>query len=222
MNEIRKFIKEYTTITILAVVSLCYVIYCNVDNCSNVFENISYSIIAAMIFYIITDYVPFRRKKKAIRRLIDAQLGKLYNDIENCKKIIISPYSFKPKTYKDSNEYADDFDNVNLEEKGFIDSSQTRKLYLESYKTQIVNTITNILNFDFYLSNKELNNLTDILNSSFIAHQICPKNFDLTDDELASYPNNQREIGESIYKIHELIKEIGIKNRHASIQKGVK
>lgn len=218
MKEILKFIKAYKTVSILAAVSLCYAIYCNGNNYSNVFEKISYSIIAATIFYIFTEYVPFRRKEKTMRKLIDAQLRKLYRDIDNCRKRIISPYNFNPKTYKDSNEYADDFDKVNLEEKGFIDSSQTRKLYLESYKIQIVNTITNILNFNLYLSNKEVNNLTDILNSPFIAQPICSKNYDLTDEELASYPNNQREIGKSIYEVHELINEILKKNRHTSMQ----
>ena len=105
-------------------------------------------------------------------------------------------------------DYADYFYNTDLKELGFIKASQTIESYLESHKEHIINISSSLLDLHSYLSNKELNNLISIINSDFITQPLFPQNHGLTNEDKESYPNNQREIGRSIYEIYKLIKEI--------------
>ena len=211
MKSLANFIKSNLILIILIIVtilSVFCVFYYKTECYCTIIKNVSYSIIAAAIFYVIIDYIPLVRKKKIMRNIVDMQLSELYGNIYNCVNRIVSPFNLSPKVYKDKYEFVNDFDNIDLEENGFISSSQTRKSYLESHREQIVNIINKLLNLHSYLSNKELENLVRITKSVFLNQPMSPRNFDLPEDVEHSYPNNQREIGESIFEIYELIKDI--------------
>ena len=202
-----KYHYTHITLVIITFLSMCIII-CTTDKLCVSLINILYSIIAAAIFYLIVDYLPFVRKRKSMRILINSKLSELNELIRLCKEIPTSRFNMKSTTYKDCKEYAEEFYKIDLEEKSIFSSSQTWKEYLESHKEQIVENVVTLLNFSDYLTEKELKNLTLIKSSIFIVQPIFPKNNDLTEDIIDSYPNNQKEIGESIYKIHELIKGI--------------
>lgn len=207
-KDIINFIKSNKILIIVTILSVFCVFYYKTECYCTIIKNVSYSIIAAVIFYIIIDYIPFVRKKKIMRAFIDMEFSKLYGHINQCVNGIISPFSFNPKTYKDKEDYVNDFYSVDLEEKGFISPLQTRKSYLESHKGKIIECSTSILNYREFLSEKELDCLTFIRSSAFLTQILSPRNFDLPDELIDTYPNNQREIGESIYEIYELIKDI--------------
>jgi len=209
--KLMNYIKSNTIFIILAfitILSLFYVFYCTTECYCTIIKNVSYSIIAAAIFYVIIDYIPLVRKKKIMRTFIDMQFSKLYGHINQCVNGIISPFSFNPKTYKDKEDFADDFYSVDLEEKIEKFISNTRKSYLESYRDQINNIVERLLDLHSYLSYKELENLTFIVKSEFLTQSINPHIKGLPPEIIDTYPNNQREIGESIFEIYELIKDI--------------
>ena len=205
-KEICDFFHTHTIIIILVIISLFCVFY--FEDCSvEIIKNISYCIIAAFIFYLIIDYIPYVKKKKLMRIRIQSNLSNLKEHIRLCKESI-TMFSFENKTYKNSEDYADYFYNTDLKELGFIKASQTIESYLESHKEHIINISSSLLDLHSYLSNKELNNLISIINSDFITQPLFPQNHGLTNEDKESYTNNQREIGRSIYEIYKLIKEI--------------
>ena len=142
-----------------------------------------------------------------MRILINSKLFELNEHIRLCKEILIR-FSMESKTYKNCKEYAEDFCKIDLEEKSIFSSSQTWKEYLESHKKCIADIISILFDLHAYLSDKELEILTAIVTSTFLSESIIPQNHDLPNDVNNSFPNNQKEIGESIYKIYEQIKGI--------------
>ena len=208
MKTLASFIKSNLILIIVTVLSVFCVFYFKTECYCTIIKNVSYSIIAAFIFYVIIDYIPFVRKKKIMRNIINMQLSKLYGHIDQCVNRVISPFNLDPKIYKNKDEFTNNFANIDLEEKGFISSLQTRKSYLESHKEQIINIIEKMLDLHSYLSYRELENLTYIAKSTFLTQPIVPQMQNLSPEYKSSYPNNQREIGESIYEIYELIKGI--------------
>lgn len=201
------FFKTHKTLIPTTILSLLIVFFTE-DKCGDIFKNISYSIIAAIIIYIFIEYIPFVRKKKIMRILINSKLFELNEHVRLCKEIPITSFSMESKTYKDCKEYAEAFYKSDLEEKSIFSSSQTWKEYLESHKNCIANIISTLLNLHTYFSDKEQKIITAIATSTFLTSPIIPQNHNLPNNVIDSYPNNQKEIGESIYKIYELIKEI--------------
>lgn len=208
LKDIVNYIISNIVIIIFVLLSVSCVFYYKTECYCVIFKNVSYSIIAAFVFYIVIDYIPFARKKKIMRVLIDAQFSNLYEHIYHCVNGIISPFAFNPKKYTDKDDFTNDFYGIDLEENVEIFSSKNRKSYLESNKEHIKNIIEKLLDLHPYLSYKELDNISHIINSSFIKKPILPRKIDLPEEYIDSYPNNQKEIGESIYEIYELIKEI--------------
>ena len=211
MKTLAYFIKNniiFIILTIITILAVFCVFYYKTECYCTIIKNVSYSIIAAYIFYVTMDYIPFVRKKKIMRNLIDMQLSKLYGIVYDCINGVISPFSLNPKIYKDKEDFANDFYSANLEEKIEKFTSNTRKSYLELNKGKIIEYSISILNYREFLSEKELDSLTLIRSSAFLTQILSPRNFDLPDNLIDTYPNNQREIGESIYEIYELMKEI--------------
>ena len=208
-KDVRDFFSNHKTLTILTILAVCCMSLLEQDY-SNIFVNVSYSLVAAAIFYVVIDYLPLIRKKKMVRTLIDVKISKLCEYIRLCKNTISNPFDFNSKEYKNSEEYADAFEALDLTEKWGIDSnaSQTRKSHLDFYKKEMLECIISLLNYSEFLSEIQLNNLILIKSSVFLTQPICEINRNIPKDMIYSYPNNQRDIGESIYKIDELMKEI--------------
>lgn len=88
------------------------------------------------------------------------------------------------------------------------DKGISKKEYLESHKDRIEFLLNQVLEYHKYLNGEELKIINDLLVSPFLLNSIQPINRDLPDELIAYYPNNQREIGESIYDMSKLVKQI--------------
>lgn len=207
--NIIKFITDYKMLSFLIILAVLFVLY-SADNYSDILENIAYSYIAAVVFYVVVDYMLSFRRKKIMCIQIKSHMSILNEHIRLCKNTVYNTFDLSSKEYKNSKEYADDFDELDLTEKWGLDSNslQTRKLYLESQKSVILENIVSLLNYHDFLSDEQLKNLIKIRNSVFLIQPIFEKNYNFEKEQIDLYPNNQKEIGESIYEIDKLIKEI--------------
>lgn len=75
-----------------------------------------------------------------------------------------------------------------------------------TYKKLEIERIANdlISSYSFYMSNKELGYIDKVLTSYFIMNSIAPMDFSIPEDMRISYPNNQEEIGKSLYELYML------------------
>ena len=71
---------------------------------------------------------------------------------------------------------------------------------LNIYKKEIIDISESLMSsYNSAMSDKQIKFVDELLNSCFIANNISPINFDLPDEYIDSYPNNQRDVCESIY-----------------------
>lgn len=181
------------------------------DNINDIIVNLSYSILAAVIFYVFIDIVPYYTKKRKMRQVLRTKIDRIKQDLNSAKNAIyLPPFTEVAKT---RDEYITDFANKNLYDAyclGIYGFKNIRE-YLEYNRTQIRNSILEILSYSDFLTEKEVKTLADINSSLYINEYLFIKDFEMIQIQPDLY-NNQKEIGESIYNINELIKKI-IKNR---------
>jgi len=181
--------------------------YNKIIELSVILINISYSILAAFLFYLIIDVIPTRKRTKIIRNRITRQFVRVKEEIRLCKSVL-SPFDLDKYDSLNRNEYVAEFETLDLNTKYISKNGIIIKDYLENHKHKIEFILNQILEYNQYLNNTELNLINDILNSTFLLYNIRPINYDLPNELICTYPNNQRGIGESIYDISELIKQV--------------
>lgn len=171
---------------------------------NEIIVNISYSYIAATIFYFVMDYLPNLHRKKIMRRKILLYLSKIKQMVEQCIKSI-NMYNFiQPNQILSKKDFIKQFSSKNLTPLcDYLIILQRKKIELNL----LVNFLLTIQNF---LSDKEFYNLLKISESLFLTQQIHPTDYIETDkgEKLECPGSNQKEIANSIYEIYELINEI--------------
>lgn len=181
------------------------------DSINDIILNLSYSILAAVIFYIFIEVIPYYTKKKKMRQVLRTKIDRIKQDLNSAKNAIyLPPFTEVAKT---RDGYITDFANKNLYDAyclGIYGFKNIRE-YLEYNRTQIRNSILEILSYSDFLTEKEVKTLADINSSLYINEYLFIKDFEMMKIQPDLY-NNQKEIGESIYSINELIKKV-IKNR---------
>lgn len=173
----------------------------------NIFANIAYSLLAATIFYLMIDVVPTYRKNQIIKKRINRQFIRIKEEIRLCKSVL-RPFDLDKYNSLSRDEYIVEFKKLNLNTKYISKNGISIKEYLIRQQGQLELLLNQLLEYNQHLDNKELKVINDILDSAFLMNSIIPIDYDVPDQELHTYPNNQREIGESIYDISELIKQI--------------
>lgn len=186
---------------LLAVIAF-FVILLDVELCKT-FTNISYSIIAAELFYLIDVYLPHRYKKKTFRKVIKHKLFLLVESLRLCREVVVK-FDFNDINRK---KYVERFSKCNLNEKCSI--GQTTKLeYINLKKGQIASIISSLLLHSQYLELTEYEILVKILDSPFLKEEIIAIDYNVPDDLLANYNDNQMKMGESIYDNYEMSKKL--------------
>ena len=79
-----------------------------------------------------------------------------------------------------------------------IDVYTYKKLEIERVANDLISS------YSFYMSNKELDYINKVLNSYFIMNSITPMDFSIPEEMRINYPNNQEEIGKSLYGLYML------------------
>lgn len=175
------------------------------EEMNEIILNLSYSYLAAYIFYIVVDWLPSLKRKSIIKSYTKYHISKIREHISIC---INSQYRFAYlgqekktyigcKPYKSREVFVREFGGKMLHSLELLESSRAQiKIFVES-----------ALFFQEYLSEKELDNLLKIKESLFMKESIRPIEYTI-DEQRTEIPNNQRDMARSIYDIYELIKAI--------------
>ena len=178
--------------------------------CANIFNGIAISVIAAAVYYIFTDGISECKKYKIGKWTVNRYVTELKHLGEECKygslHIFVQIYDEKYKQWS-CEKYSSEFDKTDLHIKY---ATGTKEEMLNQNKERIIEICEAlILNFFPYLSFERFNILQDVLNSYFICNKLYSKVFGMPEEYYFQYDYfNQKEIGKSIYKVHELLSKL--------------
>lgn len=171
------------------------------DAGNNVLETLAFSMLAASLFYVINDYIPQMPIKNVAHRYVQRNLRKLR---ENLRIIVelVNPFTFNKPKY-DIQSFTKAFGEKDLvvgygDSTPFVDFINMRKTEIE--------TICDVLlsSYKQYMSVEEIKYVDTILGSYFIQNHLTPMNFSVPEEDRHAYPNNQEEIGKSIFELYSL------------------
>ena len=173
-------------------------------------SGIAISIIAAVIYYIFTDGISDCKKYKlgiwAVNRYVD-ELKRLG---EQCKYGSLPIFiQIKDENYRQwsCEKYSDEFFHTDLHSRY---SYCTKEDMLNQNKKRIIEICEALLlNFFPYLSFERINIIQEVLKSYYICNELYAKVFGMPEEYYFQYDYfNQKEIGKSIYKVHELLSKL--------------
>lgn len=166
-------------------------------------ESICFSVLAAVIFYLVNDVYRNFTRLDVLLDYISESFWEIRDLIGLSYKIIEPVFSLsdvKP-TYTKS-EYINKFENLNLY---VAIGGKTREDALNEYRHDVKEIIISLIrDFGWALSSKDMRYLNEIRRSYFIAGFIKPMIQDLPPNDKIFYDSNQAEIGESIFELYHL------------------
>ncbi|MDE7427213.1 MAG: hypothetical protein K2M79_05385 [Muribaculaceae bacterium] len=188
----------------------------NADNINEIILNLSYSLLAAVFFYIFIEAIPFYLTRNKIRVVILNKLNELKGSIHKAKTAIYLP-SFRniPNT---ETEFVKDFSNKDMSDAyqlgvgGFKDL----KDFFAHNKINIRTQIQDILSYSSFLTETEIEILASINTSKYVNDYFFVKDFEMLKIRADLY-DNQKEIGESIFAIDKLINTIQTRNKKKTL-----
>ncbi|MBD5188857.1 MAG: hypothetical protein HDS95_01070 [Bacteroidales bacterium] len=209
-----RFIKEYRWIIITGLLA-CFIIaiirftdwrplgYCTkADSVNYTLETISFSVLAAIIFWVVNDYSSYRRRRVIAVNHINRQIWTIKELIRQMVDAV-EPFSLEQKNYS-LESFKSVFNQKDLHE-GF--HGGTRKLvdiYTE-YKNRIELIAEGLLaSYSEYMTYDELKYFDELLRSYLIRNTISPMDFSIPIENRHFFPSNQEEIGESIYLLFKM------------------
>lgn len=165
-------------------------------------ETVAFSILAAIVFFIVNDISTSKQRVKI-------SIHHIENEIRNIRELLrqmidaVEPFKLGRKHYT-LDSFKQKFQNKNLYdgywggERSMVDVYTYKKLEIERVANDLISS------YSFYMSNEELDYIDKVLNSYFIMNSIAPMDFSIPEDMRISYPNNQEEIGKSLYELYML------------------
>ena len=104
--------------------------------------------------------------------------------------------------------FIDAFVNTDLLS-SFMGGKESIEEYIVTRKNKIETLCEQTLSlYGDYMDENELNYVDGVLNSYFIQNPLTPMKFDIPKEVQPFYPNNQKEIGESIWQIFNIGKHM--------------
>lgn len=171
------------------------------DEINDIILNLSYSYIAAMTFHLVINVFPGKHREKIMRRKVNAYMRIIRSSIHSC---IMSIFLF---CFDDKEPSKDEFIKRFGEQE--LSPNDIRLTVINSKRSVIMMKVEQILVVQDYLTDKELEVLLSIKDSLFLTKDIRPTEYIKDGNIKQKIPgSNQREIGESIYRIYELIRSI--------------
>ena len=177
------------------------------DFVHNAFENsllnILYSIIAAIIFHIIINIYPSKKREIRAKKRVLTYLNFMDSSIRKCLTKM-HPFSFENnKNLLDKESFVKEFDDL------FLDEIPIYKQVLTTEKLRIERYCDCLLIFKEKLTDEIIYEIIEIKYSDFIMHDIiCNDKIEMSDKSYEIRKGNQSEIGTSIYDIYLLIQNI--------------
>jgi hypothetical protein len=166
--------------------------------------SLSFSYLAAAIFYLVLNYIPERPRRKASRAYIELQLRDIQEYLRQLVEFVPTLFSFERKKYT-IETLAEAYEQLDFYNKPF--GKLTLHEYVESYRANISSISDSLMSsYSQYMTYHEIEYIETILDSYFIRNKLVPMDFSIPNKDQCKYADafgvNQREYGESIYKIY--------------------
>ena len=212
--KVPRFIKEYIWIIITGLFA-CFIIVIirftdwrpwgysiKADSVNYTLETISFSVLAAIIFWVVNDYSSYRRRRVVAVNHINRQICTIKELIRQMVDAV-EPFSLKPKRHS-LETFKNLFNQMDLYDGFYGGSRKIVDVYTE-YKNRIELIAEGLLaSYSEYMTYDELKYLDELLRSYLIRNTISPMDFSIPIENRHFFPSNQEEIGESIYLLSKM------------------
>lgn len=170
------------------------------DSVNYTFETLSFSILAAIIFWLVNDYLKYRKRRVIAKRHINRQI-KIIKELVRQMIGAVEPFNVWAK-YDTLESFLMIFNEKDLEDGFYGGSRKIVEVYTE-YKLNIEKIAANLLvSYCDFMTTDELETFDKILSSFLICNSIVPIEFSIPKEDRLFYPSNQNEVGKSIYELH--------------------
>lgn len=175
-------------------------------NCENVMLKISVSLVTSAIFFVFVTDIHNRYKKHQNKRVINVFLFKIGESLRLCKYSIYPAFDLSNNTKgENKDEYVKDFENADFGD--FWIRPKTRYQKFEEEKKN-VKDLANYLQLFDTLSNTQQEVICEILSSVLVREEFKPIPSDLTETGKLSYSNNQKQMGECVFHLCEIMRKL--------------
>ena len=170
----------------------------NADGVNRILLTLSYSYTAAYLFYFLNDWLPMRLRRRIAQNYVEREMRQLKELLRLCI-LLLYPFSSISETDLSKDKFMEIVGRKDLMTPSVI-GSKTIIEQLNIYKREITDISESLMSsYNNAMNAKQIKFVDELLNSYFILNNIRPINFDLPDEYIDSYPNNQWEVCESIY-----------------------
>lgn len=174
------------------------------EEINTIILQISIGMFASCFFYWINEYIPSKALRKISEDHISHEILEIRKMIQQCTYSILPLFSFERIKMLLRKEYIQKFEIANLNEKYPI-GNKTIAEFLEEKRGCIRRKCLELLDeYNRSLKVSQLKYIHRILGSYFILNQIAPIDFSFPNPIEDNFPNNQKEMGKSIYYLHSL------------------
>ena len=172
------------------------------DSVNYTLETISFSVLAAIIFWVVNDYSSYRKRRVVAVNHINRQIWTVKELIRQMVDAV-EPFSLERKCYS-LESFKNIFNQKDLYEGFYGGSRKIVDVYTE-YKNRIELIAEGLLaSYSEYMTYDELKYLDKLLRSYLIRNPISPMDFSVPIEDRHFFPANQEEVGESLYLISKM------------------
>ena len=181
----------------------------NADGINRIILTLSYSYTAAYFFYFLHDWLPLRFRRGIAQNYVKREIRHLKELLRLCM-LLLYPFSSLSETDLSKDKFMEIVGRKDLNSPSII-GSKTIIEQLNIYKKEITVISENLMSsYNSAMSDKQIKIVDELLKSYFIANSILPINFELPEEYIDSYPNNQWDVCESIYDINKKVHSITV------------
>lgn len=181
----------------------------NADGINRIILTLSYSYTAAFFFYFLHDWLPLRFRRGIAQNYVKREIRHLKELLRLCM-LLLYPFSSLSETDLSKDKFMEIVGRKDLNSPSII-GSKTIIEQLNIYKKEITVISENLMSsYNSAMSDKQIKIVDELLKSYFIANSILPINFELPEEYIDSYPNNQWDVCGSIYDINKKVHSITV------------
>ncbi len=211
MNQIIAIVFLFLSIVCIIIIELTnlrpFGVAYNADGINRIILTLSYSYTAAYIFYFLHDWWPMRFRRRIAQNYVEREMRQIKELLRLCI-CLLYPFSSISETDLSKDKFMEIVGQTDLMEPSFV-GSKTIIEQLNTYKKEITGISESLMSsYKGTMSRKEIKFIDQLLNSFFIANNINPINFELQDEYIDIYPNNQLNVCESIYHMYKKAQSI--------------
>ena len=173
-----------------------------IDGTNNIITSLSYSYIAAVVFHVVVNYIPHKKRMKQLTPYVEGRINDITNSLRLCTDSIFPSSVLTNKSLSES-EFTTQFNNKNLLTTSPSTFGKTIIQFLDEKKKDINMQLELLLACSDLLTKEQFDYVVKVRQSYFMRNVIFPK-----DDPQYETNSNQAEIGKNIYNLYEMTKAI--------------